>query len=184
MVGLFHQHGIREASLNLQIAKKLEKLLVKEGYEVIMTREDENNIADSDKQSTIRSIKVSDIDNRIKIVNESNAEFLISIHMNKFEQSKYFGWQTFYYKNSEKGKLLAENIQKGICNNINRENNRTPLTISGIKLVEHSKIPAVIVECGFLSNSEDLKLLQEEDYQQKLAEGILEGINTYYEKTY
>lgn len=173
--------GIKEAYLNLQVAQKLEELLIEEGYNVIMTRRDENNIGDKDKQSTIRQAKVSDINNRIKIVNESNADILISIHMNKFEQTKYYGWQIFYHKSSEKGKILAESIKKGIDDNINRENNRAILPINNIKLIDQSKVPAVVVECGFLSNTDDLRLLQDETYQYKLAEGILSGINKYYQ---
>jgi N-acetylmuramoyl-L-alanine amidase len=146
-----------------------------------MTRKTENNIADSDKQGTIRQAKVSDINNRIKVANESGADMLISIHMNKFDQTKYYGWQTFYKKNSENSKLLAECIQQGISDNIERENKRESKSISGIKLIDNSKIPSVIVECGFLSNPEDLRLLQNAEYREKIAYGIVDGIEEYYE---
>lgn len=172
--------GIKESDINLEVAKLLEEELVKLGYEVIMTRRDENNIADSDKQSTIRKMKVSDINNRIEIVNNSNADMLISIHMNKFSEEKYYGWQTFYKKDSELSKVLANKIQKEISNNIDRENKRMELPIDNVKLVDKSEIPAVIVECGFLSNHEDIRLLQTKEYKMQIVNGIIGGIEEFY----
>lgn len=179
--GAISKSGVEEAGLNLQIALKLEETLNELGYNVIMTRNTEQNVADSDKQSPIRTMKVSDINNRIKIVNDTNADMLISIHMNNFENSKYYGWQTFYKKNSEDSKMIAENIQNGISNNIDRKNDRVALPITNIKLIDKSTIPAVIVECGFLSNEEDLRLLLTEEYKQQIVEGIVEGIEKCYE---
>lgn len=178
--GASSRNGISEAGLNLEIALKLAEELENLGYEVVLTRSTEMNVADSDKQSPIRNMKVSDINNRIKIVNESNADMLISIHMNNFENTKYYGWQTFYQKNSEESKLIAENIQNGISNQIERENNRVALPINNIKLIDKSQIPAVIVECGFLSNEEDLKLLLTEEYRIQIVNGIIEGLENVY----
>lgn len=178
--GAVSKNGVAEAGLNLSIALKLAEELEAYGYEVILTRADEQNIADSDKQTPIRAMKVSDINNRIKIVNESKADMLVSIHMNNFESSKYYGWQTFYQKNSDVSKQIAENIQTGISNQIERENNRVALPITDIKLIDKSTIPAVIVECGFLSNEEDLRLLLTEEYQMQIVNGIVEGIEEIY----
>lgn len=178
--GAVSANGIKESDLNLQIAQKLKYKLEESNIEVIMTREDENNIAaESEQQNTIRQIKTSDLNNRVKIANESDAMFLISIHMNKFENSKYSGWQTFYSQSSEEGKKLAESIQESIGEVVQRNNKRTALKIDGIKIIDKSKIPAVIVECGFLSNQEECALLQDESYQEKLAEGIKIGIQNY-----
>ena len=164
----------------MQIAQKLKTKLEEIGVEVIMTREDANNIAPaSEQQNKIRQIKTSDLNNRVKIANESGGIILVSIHMNKFEDSKYRGWQTFYSKNSEEGKKLAESIQASIGEVIDIENKRTALKIEGIKIIDKSVIPAVIVECGFLSNSEECSLLQDENYQEKMAEGIKIGIQKY-----
>lgn len=179
--GAVSKNGVVEAGLNLEIALKLRDELEDLGYFVIMTREDENNVADADKQTPIRSMKVSDINNRIQIVNESNADMLVSIHMNNFENSKYYGWQTFYQKNSEYSEQLAKNIQAGISNQIERENAREALPISNIKLMDKSNIPSVIVECGFLSNEEDLRLLLTDEYQMQIVNGIIEGIEELYE---
>ncbi|MBO5143796.1 MAG: N-acetylmuramoyl-L-alanine amidase [Clostridia bacterium] len=179
--GATSRNGVEEAGLNLDIALKLEESLDKLGYNVIMTRSTEQNVADSDKQTPIRNMKVSDINNRIKLVNESEADMLISIHMNNFENSKYYGWQTFYKKNSEISKVIAENIQIGISDNIERENDRVALPITSIKLIDKSAIPAVIVECGFLSNEEDLRLLLTDEYKQQIVDGIIDGIEKCYE---
>ena len=177
--GAVTSDGVKESTLNLQIAQKLEEVLIDEGMEVIMTREDEQNIADIDKQNKIREMKVSDINNRIRIANESDADFLISIHMNKYNGAACKGWQTFYNKNSENGKKLAEAIQEGIKEIVKTDNKRTALKIENIKLIEKSTIPTVIVECGFISNPEEKVLLQSEEYQQKLAEGIVYGVKKY-----
>lgn len=179
--GAVSKNGISEAGLNLAIALKLSEELETLGYEVILTRKDEMNIAAKDKQTPIRAMKVSDINNRIDIVNSSDADMLISIHMNNFENSKYYGWQTFYQKNSETSKVIAENIQTGITNQIERENKRVALPINNIKLIDKSQIPAVIVECGFLSNEEDLRLLLTDEYQMQIVNGIVEGVEKIYE---
>lgn len=181
--GAVSANGIEESVLNLQIAKKVKEKLEEENYNVIMTREDENNVADENVQSkTIREIKSSDLNNRVKIANECDANMLLSIHMNKFEDSKYRGWQTFYSEHSKDGKLLAESIQIAIGESVQLENKRTALKISGIKIIDHSKVPAVIVECGFLSNMEECELLQNEEYQEKLASGICIGVKQYLDK--
>lgn len=178
--GAVSADGVKESDLNLQIALKLEDALLEEGIDVVMTRQDENNIAPPEKQSSIREMKVADIDKRIEITNSSDADMLISIHMNQFSASQYRGWQTFYQKGSEESKRIAESIQEEIKKSVQRENSRTALKIENIKLIDHAKIPAVIVECGFLSNEEEKNLLQQEDYQEKLVRGIVNGILKLY----
>ena len=170
-----------ESNINLAIAQKLQKELVNRGYEVVMTRKDENNIADDDKQSSISKMKQSDLNNRVKIINESNADFCISIHLNKFENSRYWGWQTFFNEKSEEGKKLAKCIQENVTKVIKKENKRTPLKIEGIKIVDKTSIPVVIVECGFLSNAEEANLLNDDSYQRKIVDGIVNGIEEYYQ---
>lgn len=182
--GAVSKDGVKESELNLQIAEKLASKLKENNFDVVMTREDENNIASESVQNKkIREIKTDDLNNRVKIANESGASILVSIHMNKFEDSKYRGWQTFYSKNSEEGKKLAELIQESIGECVEYENKRTALKIEGIKIIDKSTIPAVIVECGFLSNEDECKLLQDDSYQEKLAEGIKNGIIKYFSST-
>lgn len=179
--GAVSSDGIEEAGLNLEIAEKLRDALEDEGFLVIMTREDENNIADTDKQKSLREMKSSDLTNRVNIANNSGADIMISIHMNKFEGGSSWGWQTFYSKNSDKGKMLADLVQASIQKNIDdRVNKRVALSIEGIKIVDKTNIPVIIVECGFLSNVEDLKLLQTEEYQDKIVVGIVDGVKEFY----
>ena len=173
-------NGIIESELNLQIAERLENMLIDLGYEVIMTREDENSIADEDKQSSISQTKKSDLENRVNIINESGADFCVSIHLNKYESSKYWGWQTFFSEGSAQGKRLAELIQTSIGDFVEKENKRQALKISNIKIVDKTNIPVVIVECGFISNYEEARLLKDDLYQEKLVNGICDGIEKYY----
>ena len=178
--GAVSSDGVEEAGLNLEIAEKLRDALEDEGFLVIMTREDENNIADTDKQKSLREMKSSDLNNRVNIANNSGADIMISIHMNKFEGGSSWGWQTFYSKNSDEGKRLATLVQSSIQKNIDRVNKRVALSIEGIKIVDKTNIPVIIVECGFLSNTEDLRLLQTEEYQNKIVIGIIDGVKEFY----
>lgn len=178
--GAVSSDGVEEAGLNLEIAEKLRDALEDEGFLVIMTREDENNIADTDKQKSLREMKSSDLNNRVNIANNSGADIMISIHMNKFEGGSSWGWQTFYSKNSDEGKRLATLVQSSIKKNIDRVNKRVALSIEGIKIVDKTNIPVIIVECGFLSNTEDLRLLQTEEYQNKIVIGIIDGVKEFY----
>ena len=178
--GAVSSDGVEEAGLNLEIAEKVRDALEDEGFLVIMTREDENNIADTDKQKSLREMKSSDLNNRVNIANNSGADIMISIHMNKFEGGSSWGWQTFYSKNSDEGKRLATLVQSSIQKNIDRVNKRVALSIEGIKIVDKTNIPVIIVECGFLSNTEDLRLLQTEEYQNKIVIGIIDGVKEFY----
>ena len=171
--------GIDEAELNLKVALKLQNLLEQSGTTVILTRSDDTSIYEIDKK-TLSQKKVSDIKNRVKLGNESDADIFVSIHMNKIPQTQYDGWQTFYSVKSEKGKLLAESIQSALNETIPRKNDRLAKSISNIYIVDHVEIPLTIVECGFLSNPEELSLLMQDDYQNKLAYGIYIGIINYF----
>ena len=176
--GAVSKNGVSESNLNLKITLKVQQLLEQSGATVILTRSDENAIYDLDKK-TLKEKKVSDIKNRVKIGNESSADFFISIHLNKIPQAQYSGWQTFFKDGDEESKMLAQNIQKNLNNSIQKENKRESLKISNIYIVDNVEIPTAIVECGFLSNPEEEKLLQQEEYQNKLAWGIYTGIMDY-----
>ena len=180
MSGAESKNGTTEAQINLEIVLKIQQLLEQSGCTVILTRSDENGIYDIDSK-TLKEKKVSDMKNRAKIGNSSDSEIFVSIHLNKIAQSKYYGWQTFYKKNSEEGKNLSTLIQQNLNNSIQIENKRQPQTISGKYIIENVKIPTVIVECGFLSNPNEAKLLEQEDYQEKIAWGIYTGIMDYFE---
>jgi len=171
--------GTTEAESNLKIALKLQNLLEQSGATVILTRSDENAIYDIDSK-TLRQKKISDIHNRVKIGNESSADIFVSIHLNKIPQQQYWGWQTFYNQANAEGQKLANAIQKSLNESIQKENERTPMKIDNIYIIKHVEIPTTIVECGFLSNPEEEKLLLTDEYQNKLAWGIYTGIMDYF----
>ena len=178
--GAIGASGTIESSLNIKIAKRVEKLLKKNGFTVIMTRSDENTIAESGK--TISEKKRNDMHRRLEIINNSNADLFVSIHMNKFTDSRYRGAQVIYSGNFIESEKLAQLIQKQFSAIPDNKSHRTCLKApSSIFLLKNATIPAVIAECGFLSNYEEEQLLNTEKYQKELAEAIAAGIQKYYE---
>lgn len=163
----------------MKIVLKVQNLLEQAGSTVILTRSDENGVYDLDKK-TLREKKISDIKNRVKIGNESEANIFVSIHLNKIPQQQYWGWQTFYKNENEDSKRLAQALQNSLNQTIQKENKREALKIENIYIIENVEIPTAIVECGFLSNQEELTLLQTEEYQDRLAWGIYIGIMDYF----
>lgn len=179
MSGAQSSHGTTEAQTNLKIALKVQNLLEQSGATVILTRSDENAIYDIDSK-TLKQKKISDIHNRVKIGNESSADIFVSIHLNKIPQQQYYGWQTFYQEGNEQSINLAKSIQENLNDSIQKENKRVAMKIDNIYIMKHVEIPATIVECGFLSNPEEEKLLLEDEYQDRLAWGIYNGIMDYF----
>ena len=177
--GAESNNGVTEAEINLRIALKLQNLLEQSGAKVILTRSNETAIYDIDKK-TLREKKNSDIRNRVRIGNNSSADIFVSIHLNKIPENQYYGWQTFFKDGNEDGKRLANCIQNNLNETIQKENKRTPLKINNVYIIKHVEIPTVIVECGFLSNPEEEKQLQQEEYQTKLAWGIYNGIMEFF----
>lgn len=172
--------GTVEKEINLKIALKLESVLKTYGYNVIMTRKDDKSIHDS-SANTVRQQKVSDIHNREKIILQNPDAVFVSIHQNHYSNGSIYGTQVFYSKNNALSKDLAQNIQTSIVKNTD-PNNKRQIKKSGteIYLLYHSKIPSVMVECGFISNYNDLNKLKNESYQKKLALSIADGIIKYY----
>lgn len=181
MSGASSLDGTSEANINLSIALKLQELLEASGCYTQLTRSDENGIYDSDKAS-IKEKKTSDLKNRVDLINESNADLLVSIHLNKFENSKYSGWQTFYRKNDILSKNLAVSIQSNLNLAIQKDNKREALSIENKYIIDKTTIPSTIVECGFLSNEEEVSLLKTEEYQEKISWGIYTGIIDFMNK--
>ena len=177
--GAESSNGTTEAETNLKIALKVQSLLEQSGATVILTRSDENAIYDLDSK-TLREKKVSDIHNRVKIGNESSADIFVSIHLNKIPQNQYWGWQCFYQDGNEKSTKLAKSLQNNLNEAIQKENKRVPMKLDTVYIMKHVEIPISIVECGFLSNPEEEKLLLEDVYQDKLAWGIYNGIIDYF----
>ena len=177
--GAESKNGTTEAQINLKIVLKIQQLLEQSGCTVILTRSDENAIYDLDAK-TLKQKKISDIHNRVKIGNESSADIFVSIHLNKINEQQYYGWQTFFNTNNEQSKDLAEQIQTALNEAIQKENHRIAVKLNTVYIMKHVEIPISIVECGFLSNPEEEQQLQQEEYQNRLAWGIYNGIISYF----
>lgn len=177
--GAQSSNGTTEAETNLKIALKLQNLLEQSGCNVVLTRSNENAIYDLDK-TTLKEKKISDIHNRVKIGNESQADIFVSIHLNKIPQQQYWGWQCFYQSGNEQSIKLAKSLQSNLNEAIQEDNKRVAMKLDTVYIMKHVEIPISIVECGFLSNPEEEKKLLEDEYQNKLAWGIYNGIIDYF----
>lgn len=171
--------GLMEKHINLSISKKLADLLLLFGVDARLTRDDDYSLNYS-PANTIRKNKVADLNERLKIAeNEENPVYL-SIHLNKFEQTQYYGAQTFYSKNNPLGIMLADCVQKNLREFLNPLNKREIKQASdSIFLMNQLKCPAVIVECGFLSNPDEELLLQDDNYQKKIAIAVCAAYLTF-----
>lgn len=177
--GTVSESGIVEKNINLSVSQKLENLFVLGGFEVKMTR-DSDTLINDENSASIREKKVSDIHNRMKIMQDNPNGVFISIHQNHFSQSQYSGAQVFYSKGNPESEKIAQFIQQQIKSSLQKSNERK-IKPSGtqIYLLYHAVTPAVMVECGFLSNREEAKLLNSEAYQTKMARAIFDGVINY-----
>lgn len=177
--GAVGNSGVREQELNLKISKLVQNLLEQSGMDVIVTRKDEQGIYDSG--STIKQKKRSDMLNREKLMNESKADLFVSIHMNKFTDSKYSGPQVFYSPNNEESKMLAELLQKELISVLLPSSEREiKRATSDIYLLKKAQVPAVLIECGFLSNAAEENKLIDAEYQKEIAWAVYSGIVKYF----
>lgn len=167
-----------EKEINLAIAKKLEAILLDKGYEVVLTRTTDDGLY----QSTDSNKKVADMKKRCQIIEDAKADIVISIHQNSFSQESVRGAQVFYYKYSQRGQVLADKIQKAIRQFADEENKRTIKDNSTYYMLVHTPCPTVIVECGFLSNHSEAEMLCTDEYQDRIANAIYEGIGEYFKE--
>lgn len=177
--GAVSKNGTVEKDINLSIAKKLKKNLEQNGCKVIMTREDDIGLY-SDK-GRIRDKKIEDLNNRCKMKKESNCDVFISIHLNMFEQSQYYGAQVWYAKEGESIEL-AHILQQNLIKDLNNNNKRKEKCAKGeYKILRcYSHIPSVLVECGFLSNQEEEEKLKTDSYQEKIAVSLANSIEEFF----
>lgn len=176
--GAVSKGGAKEKDINLAIASYLKEYLEESGASVIMTRTEDKGLYSSEGSS--RQKKTQDLKRRKEIIKESRGDLFITIHLNSFPQSQYYGAQTFYSKDNSLGKLLAEKIQEEFINTLDKENKRTALAKEDVYIIKGLDIPTVLVECGFLSNPAEEKLLQKSSYQKKVAWAIYMGIQNYF----
>lgn len=175
--------GTLEKDLNLQIALKLNEILNSFGVETVLVRDSDISIHD-DTAKSIRQKKISDLKNRLNIINNTDESVFVSIHQNHFGESKYHGTQIFYSKNNPDSQKLADCIRMPVVSYLQPDNTRE-IKQSGteIYLLNNAQSPSVMVECGFLSNTDETNRLKDENYQRKLAFIISLGIIDYFTKT-
>lgn len=178
--GAVAQDGTVEKDINLKIAIKVEEFLKVNGFKVIMTRTEDRGTEDN-SNAQISERKKSDMQNRLKLIENNSSAVYISIHLNKFTTSAASGTQVFYSANNKKSKVLAQKIQSSIIEMLQKDNDRV-IKPGGNNsyLLKKATIPAVIVECGFLSNKRELELLKSDEYQTKISFAIASGILEYY----
>lgn len=178
--GAVASDGTVEKNINLSISMYLQEYLTLFGLQTVMIRETDTSVENNGLNS-IREKKSSDLHNRMKIMEETDNALFISIHQNKYSIEKYSGTQVFYSpKTSEESSLLAQSIQDSIVNTLQKENNRQIKECgTSVYLMYNAVKPAVLVECGFLSNYEETKKLKTPEYQKKIAFCIAMGIQNY-----
>lgn len=177
--GASSKSGTTEKDINLSIATKLKESLQKTGYKVVMTREVGTQLYSSG--GTIRERYNEDLKKRCDLKKSSNCDMFISIHLNHFSESKYYGAQVWYssYKDST---MLAGIAQKNLRIDLEPSNKRVqkPAKNSYKILREYDTMPSIIVECGFLSNYEEEQRLKSEEYQQKIADSISKSVGEFF----
>lgn len=172
--------GTLEKDINLDISLKTRNFLQFYGYNVIMTRTIDTGTEDNPDLS-ISNRKKSDLNNRLNMMQSGSNSIYVSIHLNKFTTSAAKGTQVFYSPNFSEARVLGECIQSSVISLLQPDNHRViKQGTDSTYLLKNAKIPAVIVECGFLSNKAELAMLKDEAYQNNLAFCIASGILKYY----
>jgi len=169
--GMVSPAGTEEAPINLLIAEQLQRYLELGGATVLMTRAGDDALADT---------KRGDLNARKGIADGASADVLVSIHQNSYPAANVRGAQAFYYGESEEGKRLAEAIQAQIGSYLDPGNHRAAKADTGYYLLKETAVPSVIVECGFLSNTEEGALLSREEYQERVAWAVYVGVVRYF----
>lgn len=176
--GAVSQSGLIEKEITLSIALYLRDFLEQAGAMVIMTREDDRELASEDAHRQGRR-KKEDLMNRVKLINTDYADLFVSIHLNSVNSTRWRGAQTFYNPLWTESERLARFIQDELIRNL-ENTNRLPKKNQDILILRASQIPGVLVEAGFLSNPEEARLLSQAEYQKKVAAAIYTGILRYY----
>lgn len=168
---------VLEKDINLQISMKLKEELEARDIQVLMTRTEDIDLAEEGAGSR----KVSDLNHRCKLMNESDAALTICVHQNSFTDPSVHGAQVFYCSGSEDGEKVAGLIQETIRESVDPDNTREIKENDSYYMLKNTGIPVVIVECGFLSNPEETTKLSDENYQDQIAEAIAEGVLKYFD---
>lgn len=179
--GAVSKNGVAEADINLSITLKTQYLLRFLGINAQLTRVDEQSL-DFNPDGSARENKNADLQARLKMAKAQPELDFLSIHLNKFEQEKYYGAQVFYSPNTERSKDLAQCLQDNLRDVLDKNNDRRiKLSPDTVMLMKNINSPAVTIECGFLSNPNEEQLLQQDSYQSKIAIAITSGYIQYLE---
>ncbi len=180
--GAIAEDGTLEKDLNLKIARLLKTVLELNGNEVVLTRDTDTLLYDyyDDLEDYTGKKKVYDLKNRLKIASEKENSIYIGIHMNKFSMSKYSGLQVYYAPNNDLSYDIANSVKSKVKECLQPENKREiKRADSSIYILSHAEIPSVLIECGFLSNQEELERLKSQNYQRALAVTLFSSIIGY-----
>ncbi|WP_018924632.1 N-acetylmuramoyl-L-alanine amidase CwlD [Salsuginibacillus kocurii] len=175
--GAVAKDGGLEKDIALQVSYQLRDYLQEAGALVKMTREGDYDLADEDV-SRYRQRKIDDLKARKALINESDADFFISLHLNAIPQQQYTGAQTFYYPTNEDSERLAKHVQEALVTDL-ENTTRQAKGLSNIYLLKEAEIPGILSEIGFLSNPEEAKRLQQPSYQNQVAASIYRGMLRY-----
>ena len=167
-------NGTKESEINLSISKVLRDYLNVLGINVVMTRSDGNGLYDAN----VDNYKLSDMNNRLKIISDANPNMVISIHQNSYSDSTQKGAQVFYQEGDEESKNFADSVKSQLIRQL--PNTRQEIIKGDYYLLKESHIPAIIVECGYLTNAEEEVLLTSDEYQKKVAYSIVCGVIKYF----
>lgn len=171
--GTVSKNGVGEAEINLKIGLKLKDIIQSNGGKAILTRKNKNALSD---------IKREDLEKRKEVIEQGKCDIFLTIHLNSFTDPRYYGAQVFYKKDSQESMILADCIQEELRKILDENNTRVPQERDDVYLLRELDMPAVLIECGFLSNEQEEKLLQTDSYQEKIAQGIYNGVIKFLEK--
>lgn len=172
---------ILEKDINLNIALKLRDIFRCNGFDVTLTRDADFSLTKDAKSNN----KKIDLQNRVKLFNSSPDNIVISIHQNEFSEAKYSGTQIFYSENNKENEVFAECIRQSVVNLLQPDNKRLCKCVdSEIYILKNTNVPAILIECGFLSNPNEAQKLINDAYQRELAYSIFLGFIEYYYKNY
>lgn len=166
-------NGTKESEINLKVAKILEGYLKTLGVRVVMTRLDGNGLY----KSNATNFKVSDMEKRIEIITDAKPDMVISIHQNAYSDPSQHGAQAFFQPSDETSKIFAESVQTQLISVLNSP--RLSASAGDYYILNETPYPAVLVECGYLTNPAEESLLRTTDYQQKVAYAIMCGVVKY-----
>lgn len=176
--GVVGVNDVKEKEINLSIALKLKACLEDAGYQVVLTRDGDYALYEEGTSN----MKKQDMNNRVELINKTNPVLTISVHQNSYPDESVYGPQVFYHENSSEGREIASNIQNILNEKLEIQKPREIKSNVSYYLLKQVETPIAIVECGFLTNPSESVLLQNEEYQQKVAEAIAEGVRMYMEK--